>query len=69
MTFRWNNGVAVVGYLFMQDAYGIQLSWGRRDLLGDVVEPGCSLFSDHKTWIIVYRDTIRKLIDSTKVKR
>jgi len=46
MHLRWNNGVLTVGRLLWCDGYGLELAWGRRDLLGEDVHEGDALFAD-----------------------
>lgn len=43
-----NNYVVSIGYQPMAHAWGFDLSWGRRDLLGETVREGESLFADSK---------------------
>jgi hypothetical protein len=53
MHIRWNNGYLHAGLMFYQDTYGIELAWGRRDILeGREIPPGERLFADVKRFII-----------------
>jgi hypothetical protein len=52
MIVRWTNGVLAIGPLYTQDSYGISVAWGRRDLMGEEVRQGESLFADHKTIVL-----------------
>lgn len=47
MELRWRNGIFSVGQMPWRDAYGVQLSWGRRDLMGEDVKEGETWFADH----------------------
>lgn len=49
-TVRWNNGCLVLGPLLERSAVGIQLSWGRRDMLeGRPLGDGEPIFADSIT--------------------
>lgn len=51
MHFRWGNGVLDVGRLWYRDAYGIELAWGRRDLMGEDVRECETIFADHRALV------------------
>lgn len=46
------NYVISLGYQPMRHAWGIDLSWGRRDLMGQEVREGESRFADRFVWSI-----------------
>lgn len=52
MELRWSNGIFSVGPMLWRDAYGIELSWGRRDLMGEEVKEGEVWFADHVYWVM-----------------
>jgi len=52
MQLRWTNGMLNVGPLWCRDAVGIELAWGRRDLMGEDVLPYESIFADHCTLVL-----------------
>jgi hypothetical protein len=52
MYLRWGNGSLIVGHLLYADAWGAELVWGRRDLLGETVGPGDLLFADRVTFVV-----------------
>jgi hypothetical protein len=52
MIIKWDNGFFSFGPMLHRDAYGLTLCWGRRDLLGETVLEGDSLFADCKEIII-----------------
>ena len=52
MQIRWNNGFLSVGPMLCRDEYGIELAWGRRDMLGEDVREGDMWFADRKRWTI-----------------
>lgn len=53
MLCRWNNGFFHVGYLPYMNAYGVELAWGRRDLLeGRTIDEGDRIFADYRRLIV-----------------
>lgn len=61
MLIRWNNGVLKVGYLDYCQTYGVELAWGRRDILeGEPTPVGERIFADHKVWHVV---TMKRLME------
>lgn len=59
MNFRWRNGVLDVGRLWHRDAVGIELAWGRRDLMGDDIHDGETIFADHRVVVFASGRDIR----------
>lgn len=53
MHLRWSNGVLDIGRLWYLDAYGIELAWGRRDLMGENVSEGETIFADRRVLVLV----------------
>lgn len=49
MLLNWPNGCLSLGWLCYRDAYGVELAWGRRDLMGEDVREGETWFSDRVT--------------------
>ena len=60
MELRWRNGVLTVGRCFCRDAYGIDLAWGNREAMGEVLDEGDTLFLDNKFWTIATGREVRK---------
>lgn len=46
------NYIVVVGYQPMRHAWGVDLSWGRRDLMGESVREGETRFADRFYWAV-----------------
>lgn len=59
MHFRWNNGVLDVGWLWYRDGFGVELAWGRRDLMGEDVGEFESIFADHRCIMFASRRDVR----------
>jgi hypothetical protein len=52
MFLQWPNGVLSVGPIcHAWDAWGIELAWNRRELLGDKPQRGEVTFADYKALI------------------
>ena len=61
MLFRWNNGRLEIGYLPWSQTYGVELAWGRRDILeGRKIQAHEPFFADHKVWHVV---TVKRLVE------
>lgn len=52
MILRWGNGSLIIGPLIIEDAWGIDLAWGRRDLLGDPPDEGERIYADRVRLIV-----------------
>lgn len=46
------NYVVIAGYDPVEHTWGLDLCWGRRDLLGETVKPGELRFADRLRWSV-----------------
>ena len=46
------NYAVVIGYQPMTYSWGLDLAWGRRDLLGETMAPGESRYADRISWTV-----------------
>ncbi len=60
MHLEWGNGYLDVGRLWCRDAVGIELAWGRRDLMGEDVREGETILADHRVIVFASGLDIRR---------